>query len=146
MDLRTHAHDGDRLAQACREAGLKATPQRLAVLKALLMSHEHPGPEAVFRQVRGELSAISLGTVYKTLDALEAAGLVERVTPLSDGRRYDANRTPHHHLVCTACGRIEDHEDPTLAPRLPVDLGGFEARAVRVEVLGLCAGCRRQEQ
>jgi Fur family peroxide stress response transcriptional regulator len=144
MDLRPHAHDGERLAAACREAGLKATPQRLAVLKALLTSREHPGPEAVFRQVRGELSSISLATVYKTLDALEAAGLVERVTPLSDGRRYDANRAPHHHLVCTTCGRIEDHEDPALAPPVPSQLGGFQARSVRVEVLGVCAACRRE--
>lgn len=144
MDLRELTHQPERLADACRQVGLKATPQRLAVLKALLHAHDHPGPESVFRRVRRELPSISLATVYKSLDALEKAGLVDRVTPRSDGRRYDANRTPHHHLVCTGCGRIEDHQDDTLAPVLPVELGGFEARAVRVEVLGLCASCRKQ--
>jgi Fur family peroxide stress response transcriptional regulator len=142
MDLRHHASEPERLAEACREAGLKATPQRLAVLRVLLEAHDHPSPELVYRRVCEGLPGISLPTIYRTLESLEQAGLVAQVNLLPDTRRYDANRTPHHHLVCTSCGRIEDHEDPSLTPALPASLHGFRPVEARLQILGQCSTCR----
>ena len=51
---------------------------------------------------------VSLVTVYKTLDSLEALGLVEEVSPVGDVKRYDGNDERHHHLVCTRCKRVID--------------------------------------
>ena len=42
----------DAFHTRCHEMGLKITPQRTAVYKALLETDEHPSAEAVFRQVR----------------------------------------------------------------------------------------------
>jgi Fur family peroxide stress response transcriptional regulator len=132
----------DALARACHAAGLKVTPQRLAVLRVLMRSHDHPAPEAVFQRVRDHLPSVSLATVYKVLASLEIAGLASRVGVPGDANRYDANRAPHHHLICTRCGAVADHEDPGLAPALPSDLGGFVPSEARVQILGLCARCR----
>jgi Fur family peroxide stress response transcriptional regulator len=132
----------EALAATFHAAGLRVTPQRLAVLRVLLRSHDHPAPEAVFQRVRGDLPSVSLATVYKVLASLEAAGLASRVGVPGDANRYDANRAPHHHLICTRCGNVADHEDPRLAPALPRDLGGFVPSEARVQILGLCARCR----
>jgi len=49
----------------CREAGLKVTPQRMAVYKVLIESKQHPSAEMVFRKVRGVIPNISLDTVNR---------------------------------------------------------------------------------
>jgi Fur family transcriptional regulator, peroxide stress response regulator len=132
----------EALAESCHAAGLRVTPQRLAVLRVLMQSHDHPAPEAVFQRVRGELPSVSLATVYKVLASLERAGLASRVGVPGDANRYDANLAPHHHLICTRCGDVTDHEDPHLAPALPRQLGGFLPSEARVQIFGLCARCR----
>lgn len=136
----------EELARRCREKGLRATPQRLAVYRALLSSREHPSPEAVHRAVTALLPSVALGTVYKILDSLEAAGLVEQVSLLSETKRYDANQAPHHHLVCIACKTVIDHVDEDLDIALPKAPKGFTPLEVRVQVVGLCAGCSRGKQ
>jgi Fur family transcriptional regulator, peroxide stress response regulator len=136
----------EALAEACHAAGLRVTPQRVAVLRVLMQSHDHPAPEAVFQRVRGELPSVSLATVYKVLASLETAGLASRVGVPGDANRYDANRAPHHHLICTRCGDVADHEDPDLAPALPRRLGGFIPSDARVQIFGLCARCRSRNR
>jgi Fur family peroxide stress response transcriptional regulator len=136
----------DSLAAACHAAGLKVTPQRVAVLRVLMDSHDHPAPESVFQRVKGDLPSVSLATVYKVLASLETAGLASRVGVPGDANRYDANRDPHHHLICTRCGDVADYEDPGLAPALPRDLGGFAPSEARVQILGLCARCRPRKR
>lgn len=130
------------LAERCRAAGLKATPQRLAIFQALLRTDRHPSPEALYACVKEILPSISLGTVYKTLDSLEEAGLIAEVAQLFQTKRYDANEAPHHHLICTGCGAITDFNHPSLdnlSP--PVGIEGFGAREMRIQILGLCASC-----
>lgn len=131
------------LARRCRDKGLRATPQRLAVYRALLASKEHPSPESVHRAVTADMPSVALGTVYKILDSLEEVGLVEQVSLLSETKRYDANKAPHHHLVCMICKTVTDHVDPGLDVMLPKPPKGFVPLEVRVQVVGLCARCHR---
>ncbi|HLU64879.1 MAG TPA: transcriptional repressor, partial [Kofleriaceae bacterium] len=86
-----------------------------------------------------------LATIYKALDTLCELGLVQEVSVVGEGKRYDANVDRHHHLICTACKQVVDHYDPKLdALRPPRRLPGFHARSVSVQVLGLCAACARR--
>lgn len=131
------------LVDRCREAGMNVTPQRMAVYKALLESTEHPTPEILYRKVRRSMPTLSLATIYKALDALEELGLVRAVEVDSDSRRYDANMTSHHHLVCTSCRQVADFYDESfdrLEPRGVTN--GFLPQFVSVKILGLCEQCR----
>lgn len=135
------------LIERCRAVGLKVTPQRLAVFRALVGRADHPSPEALFKSVRKEIPAISLATVYKALDALEDAGLVSEVSRLQETKRYDANLSPHHHLVCTECRRIIDVELPESGPPEPIGgFGNFEATQMHVQILGVCGDCRAKKK
>ena len=86
------------------------------------------------------MPTISLATIYKTLDALVDAGLVQEVSAPSLARRFDARTEPHHHLVCTVCDRVMDSDEPSLNLALP-KVPGFIASSVKVTVLGVCEGC-----
>ncbi|MFZ9888867.1 MAG: Fur family transcriptional regulator [Myxococcota bacterium] len=125
----------------CRDRGLKATPQRLAVYRALLGTTEHPSPEALHRRVVAELPSLALGTVYKILDSLERVGLVEQVSLLAETKRYDGNQEPHHHLVCKICKDVVDYVDPALDVSPARLAPGFVPLEVRVQVVGVCARC-----
>lgn len=136
------------LVRRCREAGLKATPQRLAIYRALLRTCEHPSPEAVFKAVRPSMPSLSLATVYKTLDALQRAGLVEEVSRLGETKRYDANLHPHHHLICTRCNKIIDVELEGVEKVIPLSgrIGSFTATEIHVQLRGLCESCDVPEE
>src|SRR4030088_1689995 len=58
----------------CREKGLAVTPQRVAILNALLASGDHPSAEEIYTEVRTEQPTISLATVHRTLEMLCEAG------------------------------------------------------------------------
>src|SRR4051812_2942959 len=75
----------------CREKGLAVTPQRVAILRALLDSGDHPSAEEIFIKVRVEQPMISLATVHRTLETLCDAGEAGKVTLLHDAARYDGN-------------------------------------------------------
>ncbi len=118
------------------------TPQRVAVYEALLETRAHPSPEEVFRRLRSAVPSLSLATVYNALDTLESLQLVRKVVTLGEVRRYDANLTPHHHLICTVCLSIRDLDASRLNRiRLKGELDGFQADQVSVQILGRCADC-----
>jgi Fe2+ or Zn2+ uptake regulation protein len=94
---------------AIREAGLRVTPQRMAVAEYMGRTRSHPSAEEVHQAVRKILPMVSLSTIYKTLDLLRERGMVSEVATGS-GSRYDGRNVPHINLVCERCGRIEDVE------------------------------------
>ena len=133
-------------AGRCRDNGLAVTPQRLAIIRALLSSGDHPTADAVYAEVRREHPHISLATVHRTLDTLCAIGEARKVTELHDSARYDGNITPHHHVVCVRCRRIRDVE-VTDAERVldgRETIGDFHVIGTSVEILAVCGACRRK--
>ncbi len=137
----------NNMVERCREVGMNVTPQRIAIYRALLQSEEHPTPEALFRVVSRKMPSLSLATIYKTLDAFAAVGLIRAVPVVSEKRRFDANLDPHHHLVCSSCGEIRDyytHDYDALIPNRPVN--GFSPQAVSVNITGICAACRKEKR
>src|SRR5260370_2755792 len=101
-------------AERCRRGGLAVTPQRLAIIKVLLDSGEHPRADAIYAAVRVQHPHIWLATVHRTLETLCDIGEARKVTTLHDSARYDGNLSPHHHVVCVKCRRIRDIEIPEL--------------------------------
>lgn len=120
-----------------RGGGYKATPQRLAVLRALV-EEQHQRLE----EVRARCPEVGLVTVYRTLGLLGELGIVRRLD-LGDGARYELAEDHHHHMICESCGDISEFEECPLDPeRLPLENTGFEVRAHSLEVYGRCGACR----
>ena len=86
---------------------LKATPQRISVLKEL-GKKMHPTIDDLYEALRKENPSISLATVYKNLATLKEKGVVIEVNTAEGKMRYDIYSKPHIHLVCRQCAAIED--------------------------------------
>ena len=100
-----HPVDAER---SLRDAGLRVTQPRVAVLAALEHA-PHADTDSVIRAVRSDLGEVSHQAVYDVLRALTAAGLVRRIEPAGSVARYELRvGDNHHHVVCRACGAIED--------------------------------------
>ena len=129
----------DQLTQEFRASGLKVTPQRQSIFRALSGSTVHPTAESVYAAVCVEMPTISLRTVYQTLNDLAAMGELTALDIGTGSTRFDPNLDPHHHLVCVDCGRIVDvHVD---APDLPTP-SGFEVTSTEIVFRGRCDTCR----
>ncbi|MEW6308014.1 MAG: Fur family transcriptional regulator [Bacillota bacterium] len=125
--------------------GLKATPQRLAVLKALSETVAHPTAETVHRAVQPLRPGTSLATVYNVLNLLAREGLIMELTMADAASRFDYTVQPHAHIVCTGCGRVADIQVPVPAEAgsQAESVSGFRVDKVRLEFRGLCPDCLR---
>ena len=135
----------DAFRAMCRREGLKVTPQRLAVYKALVESTEHPSAEIVFRQVRKNIPDISFDTVNRTLLTLSNINAAFVIEGSGSPKRFDANLKTHHHFKCTKCKRIIDvfHEpfDNIQIPSSIEEKFAISRKTVYLE--GICDKCRR---
>jgi len=142
---------GDHLALLIAKAemaGLKLTPQRLAIYKLVTASNDHPSVYDIHRQLIKQMPTLSLDTVYRTLRTLSELGLIHTINPHRENLRFDSNLSRHHHFVCTKCGSISDFTDVYLdsiaLPPETVKLG--EAQTLHVEISGTCKACLNTEQ
>ena len=120
-----------------RGGGYKATPQRMAVLRALAEDQHQSIVE-----IRTRCPEVGLVTIYRTLDLLGELGIVRRLD-LGDGARYELAEYHHHHMICESCGGISGFDDCPLDPRLLPPLGtAFEVTSHSLEVYGRCGACR----
>jgi Fur family peroxide stress response transcriptional regulator len=125
-----------------RAAGLKVTPQRLAIVDAFADDTTHPTAQEIFERLRASMPTMSFATVYSTLDTLAAAGLCT-VRALAPGpARFDPNTTPHHHAVCTGCGAMFDVPSASARPPAHRPIEGFVVHHVETIFRGTCADCR----
>lgn len=133
------------IKQKFRSCGLKTTPQRTAIYDALIRSTAHPTAEDLFALVAPQFPMMSLNTVYYTLGVLRTSGLIQEVNIGHERARFDANLSPHHHLICLGCQAIVDVMDPRLN-RLTSPVGipkDFEITSHQVAFRGICGTCRR---
>lgn len=122
-----------------RRTGRKVTPQREAVFRALVGTDRHPTAEAVHAAVTAELPSVSLRTVYQVLNDLTAMGEIQALELGTGAARFDPNVDAHHHLVCTACGKVRDvYVDPV---SVPVTALGFTVDTAEVVFRGRCHDC-----
>ncbi len=139
----------DQMVTNLRERGYRITPQRLAILKILAVSKEHPSVDQIYEQVKVEFPMTSLATVYKTLIVMKELKEVIEIG-LSDGsNRYDGNKPyPHPHLICTKCRKIIDPDLESLrdmTQELAQDTG-FKIVTHRLDFFGICPECQKNSR
>jgi Fur family peroxide stress response transcriptional regulator len=136
-----------------RTAGLKLTPQRMAIVKELASDETHPTAQEIFERLQPSLPTMSFATVYNTLGALSSAGLCAALSLSPGSGRFDPNMAPHHHVVCDVCGAVRDvppgapgaagSPDTSSAKAVAHAAPGFELRSVERIFRGICASCAK---
>lgn len=127
----------------CHDAGLRITPQRTAIYRALVETDQHPSAEMVFRQIRRIFPCISLDTVNRTLLTLSQIGTAFIVEGSGDAKRFDANLNDHQHFKCIKCKRIVDfHQESFDHVPVPENLPSkFKVLRTTVYIEGVCDLC-----
>ena len=134
---------GDDLGARLRKSGLRLTPQRQLILRAV-EELGHSTPDEVLARVRAQASAVNASTVYRTLEVLEELGLV-RHAHLSDRAPtyHSASEPEHFHLVCRNCRAVRS-VDPEAAAAFMATLEAehrFAADVGHLTIFGTCLTC-----
>jgi Fe2+ or Zn2+ uptake regulation protein len=132
----------DTMLADLKRAGLKLTPQRIAIVRELADDLSHPTAQALFERLRPAFPTMSFATVYNTLDALTRRGLAGALN-LGGAVRFDPNTEPHHHAVCDVCGAVHDIpiERIDLDSHTPPSVIGFRVLREQRTYRGLCDRC-----
>ena len=134
----------EAMVAVLKEHGLRITPQRLAVLKILAKSENHPEVDWIYRSIKKDFPTTSLATVYKTIHLLKELNQVLELGFADRGSRYDGNKPyPHPHIICTSCGAIVDPEFSGME-ELDTEMtekSGYEITHHRLDFFGLCPLC-----
>lgn len=141
--LAERARRVDDIVARLRASGHRLTPQRHAVVRALV-DGAHPSAEQLYQHVVADYPMMSPATVYKTIDALKLIGEVLELEFREGPNRYDANMpTPHPHAICTRCGRIDDVTMDRLDDAMSDAAAqtAFAVHGYRLDFYGLCPGC-----
>ncbi|MGC8878236.1 MAG: Fur family transcriptional regulator [Anaerolineae bacterium] len=135
----------EELIEKLRKRGCRITPQRLAILRILTSSENHPSVEDIYEQLRVQFPTTSLATVYKMIAMLKEMNEVLELEFRDRSNRYDGNRPyPHTHLICLRCGAIQDPEQSELEnlPRQIALHAGYQLVSHRFDIYGICPACQ----
>lgn len=127
-------------ASILRGAGLRATPQRLALLHALGKAKSPQTAEELHAKADADLA-----TVYRNLQSLVKAGVVQEARFKDASVRYELSHGHHHHIVCTTCGAIEELDGCNNSPLEQQALRASEKfsriNEHSLEFFGICRSC-----
>jgi Fur family peroxide stress response transcriptional regulator len=135
----------DELINALKLAGLRPTPQRLAICRFLIESKEHPTAAMIYEHLRPQYPSLSVMTVYNTLNTLVKLGKVNVLGDCGDDHaHYDADTSPHINLACILCHRIVDIDIPQVEEldREVNRATGYKLLGARMMYYGLCPDCQ----
>jgi Fur family transcriptional regulator, ferric uptake regulator len=126
--------------------GVRATRQRAAITELLDSLDEFRSAQELHDELRRRGENIGLTTVYRTLQAMSAAQLVDtlRTDNGESVYRVCSGQHHHHHLVCRNCGatvEVAGREVEAWAAEVAVE-HGFSDVSHTIEIFGTCASCR----
>ena len=136
----------EKLREICKDKGMRVTPQRIEIFKAVAQSKEHPDAEAVYELVKQKMPSISVDTVYRTLTSLEELNVVFRVDNQLPKARFDADKRPHHHFICTKCNEVFDiFPSEEYFIDIPDDAKKIGLiNDINIQIRGICNNCRNK--
>lgn len=136
------------LTSTLQNAGMRITPQRVAICELLAENKEHPTAAMIYEALKPRFLSLSLATVYNTLDKLVDLGVVNVLGHAGDDTvHYDADTDPHVNLACISCSKIIDipSEHVTHLDSEITAASGYKLLGARVLYYGLCPACQKKK-
>jgi Fur family transcriptional regulator, ferric uptake regulator len=131
------------------ERGVRMTAQRRLLVRIIQDSPRHLDAAELLKIARREDAGIDRATVYRTIALLKSRGLIDELDLMHlEGEKhyYEAKTNRDHcHIACFRCGAIMEYASRSFQ-KLKEEIAeqsGFQIRAVRLEVGGVCASCQR---
>jgi len=130
-----------------RKAGMM-TVQRKTIYDLLTATQDHPTAADIIERLKAKGHQFAYATVYNTLRYLTDEGLVHELKLDGDVSRYDARTEDHQHIVCTACGIVDEVfiETPVEWLQSIAKQTGYEIQGEQYLFKGVCAPCRSKSK
>lgn len=129
-----------------KNKGYKVTPQRRAIINALLLPDGPPTATEVLEKARVSHPGVSLDTVYRNLNLLVEMGCLIQINLKNNEKsRFEIVKSHHHHLVCLGCGESVCLEQCPLLER-DLELAkekGYKVMGHAFEIYGYCPACQK---
>jgi len=127
---------------------LRFTKQRRVILEELRRTKSHPTADQIYEIVRRRLPSISLGTVYRNLEVLSEAGLIQTLDLSGTRKHFDGTKENHYHVRCLRCGSVDDV--PVNPSRLIEEIADrlidYTILTHKLEFVGVCPLCKVHEE
>ena len=127
---------------------LRATPERFAILDAVLQSQGHFDVEGLYYRIISNGTKVSKATVYNTLELLQECGLVSKYRFAENTSRYEKafGRPHHHHMICLNCGDIIEFTNDRLEhiQQEVAEREKFNLQSTTIQIFGTCSKCTKK--
>ena len=142
-----HNDQMEMIAGKLKNAKLKITPQRIAILSELTDNQDHPTTDRIYQKIKQKLPNISFDTVNRTLIAFAQSGVIKIVEGQSGAKRYDPMTEPHHHFHCVRCNRIIDFVNKKYDRiKLPENITKkHQVLGQKIVLEGICQDCKNKK-
>lgn len=129
-----------------KQANIRITPQRHAILEYLVENHSHPTADEIYRSLEDRFPNMSVATVYNNLRLFVEIGFVQEMKYGDASSRFDFGSNHHYHAICKQCNKITDFFYPGLedVEMAASQLTGYTVDEHRLEVYGLCNDCQNK--
>ena len=130
------------------EKARRFSKKRQAIYDAMRSTRQHPSAEWVYQTLKPGYPDLSLGTVYRNIKGMVAAGDVICVGNVDGKDRFDAFVHPHAHLLCSDCGAVVDldiTEAMAAQCRAMAEANDIDLDLRSLQFAGRCSGCRTKE-
>ncbi|MFN8621066.1 MAG: Fur family transcriptional regulator [Chloroflexota bacterium] len=135
----------DPLVAALDRAGYRLTEPRRAVAELIAAREGHFTAQDLLDDAKVRRLGIGRATIFRALDLFTELNALERLDLPSGVHAYvPCEPAHHHHLVCSACGRVTDVDDAGLAGAVEAiqRATGWQVESHRLELYGRCPRCR----
>jgi Fur family transcriptional regulator, ferric uptake regulator len=127
---------------------LRTTPERHAILDAVLQSQGHFDVEGLYYRMISNSVKVSKATVYNTLELLRECGLVSKYRFAESTSRYEKafGRPHHHHMICLSCGDILEFSNDRLE-KMQEEIAAresFKVQSTTIQIFGTCEKCTKK--
>lgn len=122
----------------------RITQARRIVFEYVFARHDHFRADDLAAELASGSNHVSRGTVYRTLDLMTEAGLVQKIRDQDVHAHYEHiyGHGPHHHLICENSGEFIEFSSDVISAEIKriCEAYGFEERFHRLVVFGKSAG------
>lgn len=134
--------DEERLSKLLEHFGVRATPVRFLLYKAL----EKETSAVSLTDLETELGTVDKSSIFRNLQLFLETGLIHQIQDGSGVAKYALNQSlgkSHAHFTCEVCGETICLESLSLDLHdLPLP-EGYEAGGYTLLIKGLCPRCKR---
>jgi Fur family transcriptional regulator, ferric uptake regulator len=135
----------DPLVNALDRAGYRLTAPRRSVAELIAAREGHFTAQDLLDDAKVRRLGIGRATIFRALDLFTGLNVLERLDLPSGEHAYvPCEPSHHHHIVCSACGRVTDVDDAGLASAVEAiqRATGWQIESHRLELYGRCPRCR----